>query len=91
MVSPQAIVTESVITRRVNCEAVEILKPFSDLARSAVVELPDLGSTVLIKRAASCGPSLEIIPVVASDGNGRVLKLAFRVFTSASHEGCAKY
>jgi len=31
----------------VNYEAVEILKPFSDLARSAVIELPDLGSLIL--------------------------------------------
>ena len=34
---------ESVITRMVNCGAVEILRHFSDLMRCAAVEPPDLG------------------------------------------------
>ncbi len=41
--SPQAVARESVITRMVNCEAVEILSYFSDLARSAEFEVPALG------------------------------------------------
>ena len=59
---------ESVITRMVNCRAVEILRHFTDLMRCAAVELPDLGSNAM---PLSAGENLGSYAVVRAAGRGR--------------------
>ena len=51
-----------------NCESVEILSYFSNLARSAGFELPDLGSDLLQERPTAYWARAESTGVAVPDG-----------------------